>query len=31
MGGITYIKGTMKPPLTPRDEAAPEAAHSSPL
>jgi len=23
--------GTMKPPLTPRDEAAPEAAHSGPL
>jgi len=23
---ISYIKRTMKPPLTPRDEAAPEAA-----
>jgi hypothetical protein len=27
---ISYIKGTMKPPLTPRDEAAPEAAWSRP-
>ncbi len=28
---ISYIKRTMKPPLTPRDEAAPEVAHSGPL